>query len=110
MKSYCIKEAAKLMDIQPYYEYDIKKSKYTLLIDWLLSCGFVYYGKHILSNNNREVYILTDNFKRAYPNEAKLYFEERWVEGKYYQLRITEAGIENLFDFVLKILEKELFK
>lgn len=110
MKSYCIREAAKLMDIQPYDESDSNKSKYSLLVDWLLSCGFVYYGKHMLSNSNRDVYILSDTFKKAYPNEAKIYFEERWVKGKYYQLRITEEGVNNLFRFVLKILEEELFK
>lgn len=110
MKSYCMKEAAKLMDIQPYDENDLNKSKYTLLVDWLISCGFVYYGKHMLSNSNRNVYILRDEFKSLYPNEAKMYFEEKWVEGKYYQLRITEEGIENLFSFVIKILEEELFK
>lgn len=110
MKSYTLKEAAKIMDIQPICEDDIFKSQYKLLTTWLLNYGFVRYGRHMLSKSTNNVFILTDEFKNMYPHEAKLYFEERWVYNDYYQLRITEEGVKHLTEFVLNILKKELFK
>lgn len=115
MKSYSLREASEIMisnDTVENYKlfYGSTKSKYDILINDLVDYGFIYYDKHWLSQSNKKVYILTDDFKDCCPKEASLYFEEKWVYNKYYQLRINEEGIKNLFNFIVKLLGEELFR
>ena len=70
------------------------------------SCSICDYtnGKYVKYN----VLLLDDEFINEHP-EASVYFEEKIVNGKWYQLRITEKGVNELFDYIVHVLGKELF-
>lgn len=53
----------------------------------------------------RDKYVITTWVVNNYP-EVELYFENTWTDKGYYQLKITEEGLNNIMNLVYKI-EKE---
>lgn len=113
MYNYSFTEAANVMisdldfkEIQTVRKY---RSKYDCLLQILMDVGIVYRGSYTNGRYVKEnVILLDDDFIRNYP-EAKIYFDEILVNNKWYQLKITDTGVKNLFEFIRKVLEKELF-
>ena len=109
MKSFCFSDAAeKMLKSIEMRDKGIRiKSSY--LEDILTGFGMIYRcdytnGKYVKYN----VLLLDDEFINEHP-EASVYFEEKIVNGKWYQLRITERGVNELFDYIVHVLGKELF-
>lgn len=96
MESYYFRDAAKLMIHEDPRE-DKIHSKYKDLESHLLNVGIISRGDYVHKGfRKNDIILLDEEFIKEFPKEANLYFEERIVNDKYYQLRITELGIKEL--------------
>lgn len=113
MKSYKLTEAAEYIISGPedfeLTEEELRKSKYTRMIELFEDCGLIYRGTLSSGYGKTNKWILSEEFKHYYPEEANEFFEEKIVKNKFYQLKITERGIEELGKFIVRESGKGLF-
>lgn len=105
MKSYSLTDAANLI----IKEAEDEKSKYKTFRDTLIDFNIFYRGTINDGYYKNKKILLSKQFKYEYPKEAELYFEEYYTEQGFYQLKVTELGIKELYNFILRELGKELF-
>ena len=106
-KTYSFREASKLI-LCDRFHYNGKKE--SVLINMIMSAGIIKripkdISKYSPDYWRRDKWVLTETVKQNHP-EVYDYFEECVFNG-YYQLKITEYGIENLIDYIYE-LEQEV--
>ena len=110
MNSFCFSDAANIMLKSVNMRDKGIRMKSSYLEDILTGFDIIYRGDYTTQGRyvKQNVLLLNDEFIREHP-EASVYFEEKIVNGKWYQLRITERGVNELFDYIVHVLGKELF-
>lgn len=105
MESYKLTKAANMMVL----EATKGKTKYQTLIATLTEYSIVRRGNVYDGFYKNKKILLNEQFKYEYPKETELYFEEYYTEQGFYQLKITEVGVKELYKFIIRELGKGLF-
>lgn len=102
METYTLTEAAKRVLIPKSF----KGKGVKILTGMLEACGVIEKG-YAFDHKQAKAWVLTDYIKRTHP-EVFNYFEEITTRDGWYQLRVTEYGIQNIWYFICELENEEM--
>lgn len=103
--SYNITKVYKLIINKNFIESKTNLGKRLVLLNMLEDRNIIYYYKGVDRKFNKK-WVLNHMAVKRYPQLSKC-FEERTTDKGYYQLIITEYGVDNLMDIIYYIIDIE---
>lgn len=103
--SYNITKASKLIINENFIESKTDLGKRLVLLNMLEDRNIIYYYK----GDNRKFskkWVLNHIAVKRYPQLSEC-FEEKTTDNGYYQLMITDYGVDNLMDIIYYIIDME---